>query len=58
MLLCDIGTAQEVCALIEGPGFGDADFYGNWLLAVAKAETLEDHSARRSVPWADLGCHP
>jgi hypothetical protein len=26
--------------LVEGPKWGDAEFYGNWLLAAAKAETL------------------
>ena len=26
--------------LVEGPQWGDAEFYGNWLLAAAKAETL------------------
>jgi hypothetical protein len=30
----------EYCALIEGPEWGDTKFYGNWLLAAAKANEL------------------
>jgi hypothetical protein len=26
--------------LVEGPPFGDAEFYGKWLLAAAEAEAL------------------
>ena len=26
--------------LVEGPRWGDAEFYGNWLLAAAKAEAF------------------
>ena len=40
MPLRDIETQQDPCALIEGAGFGDANFYGMWLLAAAKAEAL------------------
>jgi hypothetical protein len=30
----------ECCALIEGPTWADTGFYGNWLLAAAKANEL------------------
>src|SRR3974390_2502675 len=30
----------ERCALIEGPRWADTEFYGNWLLAAAKANEL------------------
>ena len=30
----------ELCALIEGPRWADTKFYGNWLLAAAKANEL------------------
>lgn len=29
-----------LCALIEGPSWGDAEFYGHWLLDAAKANAL------------------
>ena len=28
------------CVLVEGPSWGDADFYGRWLLGAAKANEL------------------
>jgi hypothetical protein len=31
---------SEPSVLIEGPAWGDAEFYGNWLLAAAKAQTF------------------
>lgn len=31
---------SEPCVLVEGPTWGDADFYGKWLRAAAKAERL------------------
>jgi hypothetical protein len=40
MLSSDIETPEDPCALIEGAEFGDANFYGKWLLAAAKAEAL------------------
>jgi hypothetical protein len=40
MLPSDIETPGDPCALIEGARFGDADFYGKWLLAAADAEAL------------------
>jgi hypothetical protein len=30
----------ELCALVEGPKWADTKFYGNWLLAAAKANEL------------------
>jgi len=40
MLSSDIESPEDPCALIEGARFGDADFYGKWLLAAADAEAL------------------
>jgi hypothetical protein len=40
MLPGDIETPEDPCALIEGARFGDAHFYGKWLLAAAEAEAL------------------
>jgi hypothetical protein len=28
------------CVLVEGPKWGDAQFYGEWLIAAAKAQVL------------------
>jgi hypothetical protein len=33
-------SEDQLCILVEGPRSGIAEFYGNWLLAVAKAEAL------------------
>jgi hypothetical protein len=33
-------TMTELCALVEGPKWADTKFYGNWLLAAAKANEL------------------
>ena len=30
----------DPCVLVEGPVWGDAQFYGEWLLAASKAESL------------------
>src|SRR5262249_13699018 len=30
----------DLCVLVEGPAWGDAKFYGEWLLAAAKAESF------------------
>jgi hypothetical protein len=37
-------TAQ--CILVQGPRWGDALFYGEWLLAAAKAETFWKHALK------------
>jgi hypothetical protein len=36
------GSIEDIgpCALVEGPRWADAEFYGRWLLAAAKAEML------------------
>jgi hypothetical protein len=30
----------DLCVLVEGPAWGDAKFYGEWLLAAARAESF------------------
>jgi len=32
------------CVLVQGPSWGDAEFYGRWLLAAAEAETFWRHA--------------
>jgi hypothetical protein len=32
--------SSDPCVLIEGPSWGNAEFYGKWLLAAAQAETF------------------
>jgi len=34
------GKKSGTCVLVEGPAWGDADFYGRWLLDAAKANEL------------------
>ncbi len=34
------GSGSRPCILIEGPSWGDAEFYGRWLLAAAQAEAF------------------
>lgn len=36
----EMSTHINPCAVIESPKWGDAGFYGKWLLAAAHAETL------------------
>ena len=31
---------NDPCVLVEGPSWGDAEFYGRWLLAAAEAEAF------------------
>ena len=33
-------ASHKLAVLVEGPEWGDAKFYGEWLLAAAKAESL------------------
>ena len=40
MNLQDFIKEHDPHILVEGPEWGDAEFYGNWLLAAAKAEAL------------------
>jgi hypothetical protein len=35
-----IMASHKLAVLVEGPEWGDAKFYGEWLLAAAKAESL------------------
>lgn len=41
-------TGNCHCVLVEGPSWGDAEFYGRWLLAAAEAETFWQHAYRNS----------
>ena len=36
----------ESCILVEGPAWGDAEFYGKWLLSAAKANELLQRAKR------------
>ena len=36
----NLSPKSSLGVLMEGGQWGDAEFYGNWLLAAAKAETL------------------
>jgi len=36
----DLTAESSLGVLVEGGQWGDAEFYGNWLLAASKAETL------------------
>ncbi len=36
----DLGAESNLGVLVVGGPWGDAKFYGNWLLAASKAETL------------------
>lgn len=40
------------CVLIEGPQWGDAEFYGKWLLAAAEAEALWKRAAEDDYVFA------
>jgi hypothetical protein len=45
----DLGTGTEKSSthvLVEGPAWGNADFYGHWLLEAAKAQRLLDQARR------------
>ena len=37
---------SESCILVEGPRYGDATFYGHWLLSAAKANELLQQAKR------------
>jgi hypothetical protein len=49
------GEKNDTRILVEGPAWGDAEFYGQWLLNAAKAQTLleqaksDDASFRSAV---------
>jgi hypothetical protein len=41
MKIANFSTARKSpCVLVEGPSWGDAEFYGRWLLAAAEAEAF------------------
>ncbi len=51
------------CILVEGPNWGDAEFYGKWLLAAAQAETFwkearEDSDFYKQVQSVCMGYIP
>ncbi len=53
----------DLCVLVEGPAWGDAKFYGEWLLAAAKAESLwkealEDQDFRGKIETASFWSTP
>ena len=59
------GSIEDIgpCALVEGPRWADAEFYGRWLLAAAKAEMLwreayEDPSFSEKVMLVTMCCIP
>ena len=39
--------------LVEGPAWGDADFYGHWLLEAAKAQRLLDQAKRDDAAFRE-----
>jgi hypothetical protein len=39
---------DEGCILVEGPEWGDAEFFGKWLLAADKANRLWNEAAKDS----------
>jgi hypothetical protein len=39
------------CVLVEGPCWGDAEFYGQWLLAAAKAKELLQTTKKRDAEF-------
>src|SRR3954451_21238878 len=48
MILKETISRGEPCFLIEGPKWGDADFYGNWLRAAAYANVLWEEALKDS----------
>jgi len=40
--------SSDPCVLIEGPSWGNAEFYGKWLLAAAQAETFWKEACKDS----------
>jgi hypothetical protein len=54
---------NERYILVEGPAWGDAEFYGKWLLMVAKAtalfeDAINDLSFKEQIDRLMVGCHP
>jgi hypothetical protein len=51
------------CVLVEGPSWGDAEFYGRWLLAAAEAEAFwknayKDSEFQKQVDRVCVACIP
>jgi len=50
----EVMNVTKPYVLVEGPKWGDAEFYGRWLLAAGKAEALwkeavNDNSFKRQI---------
>ena len=51
---------KETCILVEGPSWGDAEFYGRWLLDAAKANELlqkakrDDSELRKAIDALEM----
>src|SRR5262249_19505314 len=51
------------CVIVEGPSWGDAEFYGRWLLAAGKAEafwkaTFQDPIFQKQIERVCVACIP
>jgi hypothetical protein len=44
---------NETCILVEGPSWGDAEFYGNWLLLAAKASELLQQATMNDLEFRE-----
>jgi len=42
----ETADGKDAIVLVEGPAWGDAEFYGRWLLAAAKAQKLVQQAKR------------
>src|SRR5262245_13178681 len=60
MTLKPSGREKETVVLIEGPAWGDAGFYGQWLLDAAKANELlqqakkDDQKFREAIATLEI----
>jgi hypothetical protein len=53
----------DLCVLVEGPAWGDAKFYGEWLLAAARTESFwkeacDDQDFEKQVDRVCICCIP
>jgi hypothetical protein len=44
---------NETCILVEEPSWGDAEFYGNWLLLAAKASELLQQATMNDLEFRE-----
>ena len=44
-------TPRRSCILIEGPAWGDAKFYGHWLITAAKAYELLENAKKNDAAF-------